>query len=342
MAYIFSWRIFLRFVNSISSLNFQGGSKQVELLNAVSRDNYTMITYKRPLKASDVYDVAISTLPKFQQNVFWSIGYKSSEMRKIHKPQKNDEPIPVVFGRRPKWNCPVEGEDFEKEVDDDITNGINFKLKMSESKSVERNEPPVKRRPSKPISPVSQQIQPTIPKKERNPPRRKIPRSRTGSNSPVNNWSDIFSPPTKPQPQGGFRPELKDNYRMRTVQPTQNFPTSRESEVFTSAPARTTGLYSQPDLLANAKEQIASDFPDRSPNINRNRQNKLKKNAGRNSATEIIPTSPWNVPSISCKESKTKKKPIYIHLGPSALHRGNQGTFKYPKISEIAEFTFEY
>ena len=65
---------------------FQGGLKHVELLNAVSRDNYTMITYKRPLKASDIYDVSISTLPKFEQNVFWSIGYKSSEMRKIHKP----------------------------------------------------------------------------------------------------------------------------------------------------------------------------------------------------------------------------------------------------------------
>ena len=97
-----------------------------------------MITYKRPLRASDMYDVSISTLPKFGQNVFWSIGYKSSEMRKIHKPKKNHEPIPIIFGRRPKWNCPIDGEDFEKELDEEDVSGIDFE--MSESKTIGNNE----------------------------------------------------------------------------------------------------------------------------------------------------------------------------------------------------------
>ena len=284
-----------------------------------------MITYKRPLKASDTYDVSISTLPKFEQNVFWSIGYKSSEMRKIHKPKKNDEPIPIIFGRRPKWNCPVDGEDFEKDIDDDGVSEIDFRI--SESKTIGTNESPERRRPLKPNPPPTKQIQPLKPKKERNPVRRKLPRTRPGTNSPANNWSDIFSPPTKPQPEvGGFRPELKDSYQITNSQLNQNNQPLRDLELLTSAPTRKTSYYSLPDPLANAKEQVASNFPMRKQNTNRKKNNDVKKTEKAKFAIDTMSTSPWDVPSISCKESKTKKKPIYIHLGPSALHRGNQGT----------------
>ena len=291
-----------------------------------------MITYKRPLKASDIYDVSISTLPKLQQNVFWSIGYKSSEMRKIHKPKKNEEPIPLNFGRRPRWNCPVDGEEFEKEdLDDDGENGIDFSLKMSESKTVGTNEPPERRRVPKPTSQITTQypytnIHSSKSKNERIPPRRKIPRSRTGSDSPINNWSDIFSPPTKPQPEvGGFRPELKTNLPRRNPQLTQNNPPLQNSELFTSAPTQTTRIYSLPDTLANAKEQSASNVYVQQQHKSRNRHVDRTNTAKRKPTTKTTSASPWDVPSISCIESKTKKKPIYIHLGPSALHRGNQG-----------------
>ena len=287
-----------------------------------------MITYKRPLTASDIYDVSISTLPKLQQNVFWSIGYKSSEMRKMHKPKKNEDPIPINFGRRPKWNCPVDGEEFEKDFDDDVDNGIDFNLQMSESKTVGTNETPERRRIPKPTSQITQQFHSPIPKNERIPPRRKLPRSRTGSNSPINNWSDIFSPPTKPQPEvGGFRPELKTNIPRRSPALTPNNPPLRTPEIFTSTPTQTTGIYSLPDPIANAKGLLASNIHVQQQHNSRNRHTDKVNTGKRKLTTKKISASPWDVPSISCTESKTKKKPIYIHLGPSALHRGNQGTY---------------
>ena len=39
----------------------KGGEKNVEMLNSVSRDNYTMLTFRRPLKAEDRYDTTILT-----------------------------------------------------------------------------------------------------------------------------------------------------------------------------------------------------------------------------------------------------------------------------------------
>ena len=80
-----------------------GGKKNVVMLNSVSRDNYTMLTFKRydiklnfmetikicsrPLTAEDVYDTTIQI--NQPQEIFWSVGYKKAEMRMKHKPMKN-------------------------------------------------------------------------------------------------------------------------------------------------------------------------------------------------------------------------------------------------------------
>ena len=69
---------------------FISGANHIELLNAVSRDNYTMLTFRRPLEAKDPYDVRIDTAPGGEgQPTFWSVGYKSAKMRQKHKPVKN-------------------------------------------------------------------------------------------------------------------------------------------------------------------------------------------------------------------------------------------------------------
>ena len=60
----------------------------MELLNSVSRDNYTMLTFRRPAAASDLHDVAV--LLDRPQRVFWSIGYKSPDMRRRNQPMKNE------------------------------------------------------------------------------------------------------------------------------------------------------------------------------------------------------------------------------------------------------------
>ena len=81
----------------------KGGTKDIELLNAVSRANYTMLTVQRPIKAKGKFDIDV--LLDQEQFIFWSVGYKSAAMRKKNKPLKNLEPIGVNFGREPLWNC---------------------------------------------------------------------------------------------------------------------------------------------------------------------------------------------------------------------------------------------
>ena len=149
-----------------------------------------MITYRRPLKASDIYDVGISTKPQIRQNVFWSIGYKSSEMRKIHKPNKNDGPMEINFGRRPRWNCPRDEHENENEEEIPLDFQISASQKMNSNNPSERRLLPGLRSQTLPVSKIPRSEDATL-----SPPR-KIPRSRTGPNPGIDNWSDIFSPPT--------------------------------------------------------------------------------------------------------------------------------------------------
>ena len=115
----------------------KGGTKDIELLNAVSRANYTMLTIRRPVLAQGAYDVDV-VLDR-PQNIFWSVGYKSAAMRKNHKPIKNVAPMTIEFGRRPSWNCPEnfdgksshsEDDGFKDHVneDDESASDINYDM----------------------------------------------------------------------------------------------------------------------------------------------------------------------------------------------------------------------
>ena len=55
----------------------QGGRKNVELLNSVSRANYTMLTFRRSVRPADDFDVPV--LLDRPQNIFWSVGFKNRQ-----------------------------------------------------------------------------------------------------------------------------------------------------------------------------------------------------------------------------------------------------------------------
>lgn len=59
----------------------------MQLLNSVSRGNYTMLTFKRPVLATDAFDTAV--LLDRPQKLFWSVGYKNPDKRKRNRPVKN-------------------------------------------------------------------------------------------------------------------------------------------------------------------------------------------------------------------------------------------------------------
>jgi hypothetical protein len=260
-------------------------------------------------------------------------------MRKLYKPQKNEGPIEISFGRRPKWNCPVDGQESENEED---TTTLDFKLSTSESKKLGSNELTVRKRPPKPKIKKPQVFKnPLLPKAATLPPRRKIPRSNVGPNSRIDNWSDIFSPPTATQPEvGGFQPELTNRYVRRNPQMNKGMSSIQAHNNFRTPTTKSTGSYSLPDPVTDTKESASINF-NNMPRHTNNKVAGLNRNNKRKYASEIMSASSWDVPSISCTDAKTKKKPIYIHLGPSAMHRGNQGTI-FLKIKEKTIIQFIY
>ena len=160
----------------------KGGTKDVELLNAVSRANYTMLTLRRPLKSFGDFDVDVQL--DEDQFLFWSVGYKSAAMRKIHKPLKNQGPIQVNFGRKPRWNC----------------------QEKSDSKSVtssdEDNVDVPRRRTTSVLTPAQEEQPQRVfrrPQRPKQPTRRNKP--------PSNTWNDWLSPPTRPEISQGFVPK---------------------------------------------------------------------------------------------------------------------------------------
>ena len=334
---------------------FQGGKSHVELLNAVSRDNYTMITYRRPLKSSDTFDVRILTNPRTSQNIFWSVGYKSSAMRKKFKPDKNIGLVQINFGRRPQWNCP-KGEDEEDVQAESIEAEDTFDFTFSPSASEKINAPSiiapnvpktssevisrkngreriahVVRKKPKLSAPDVGSSRPAILRK----PQRK-PQSKLEGNVEANNWSDWFSPPTYPEAEvGGFQPELRNKYSDgKNGQYNSNKKHMMPSSTDLNAHQKSTGSSSiwvqstDTEGSGSVRQPIASVIGTDSMKAVRQKEMTMhsnQNNKNRKFASEIMTSAAWDVPPITCFESKTNKKPLYIQLGPSAMHRGNKG-----------------
>ena len=190
----------------------KGGTKDIELLNAVSRANYTMLTIRRPVIAQGAFDVDVEL--KKPQNIFWSVGYKSAAMRKNNKPVKNVSPITLEFGRKPIWNCPE--EDF-KEVEPVKTRPVGVQetpdLPRRRISSPAILTPPIKNSTPRPGSGVVFRPVYTGPSRQNMPmppPIATSPRPRVRTRPPVPTsikaTSDWFSPPTGPEINSGFSP----------------------------------------------------------------------------------------------------------------------------------------
>jgi hypothetical protein len=86
-------------------------------LNAAMVNGYSIVTYQRPLKSSDQFDLPIYT--NESQAILWAIGplnqryevsYHSSFLTKTKK---------IEFGRQPFWNCPTPESEQKTDVKDD-------------------------------------------------------------------------------------------------------------------------------------------------------------------------------------------------------------------------------
>lgn len=77
----------------------------MRLLNAAMVNSYSIVTYQRPLRASDELDRPILT--NKSQAIIWAIGplNERQEVSFHNRYLKTDRFI--EFGRPPAWNCPM-------------------------------------------------------------------------------------------------------------------------------------------------------------------------------------------------------------------------------------------
>ncbi|XP_042220743.1 uncharacterized protein LOC121865425 isoform X2 [Homarus americanus] len=82
-----------------------GSSNNVRLLNAALINDFTMLTFQRPLRSVDFSDAPILT--NGSQAVIWAVGPVNSQGDTSYHTLRLRGDMFVDFGRTPQWNCPL-------------------------------------------------------------------------------------------------------------------------------------------------------------------------------------------------------------------------------------------
>ncbi|CAG9759702.1 unnamed protein product [Ceutorhynchus assimilis] len=84
---------------------FADDANNIRLLNAAMVNGYSIVTYQRPLKASDQYDQPIVT--NGSQAIIWAIGpLNQRDEVSFHSSYLKKDSL-IDFARPAKWNCPL-------------------------------------------------------------------------------------------------------------------------------------------------------------------------------------------------------------------------------------------
>ncbi|KAJ8942165.1 hypothetical protein NQ318_002555 [Aromia moschata] len=80
-------------------------TNSVRLLNAAMVNGYSIVTYQRPLRASDRYDLPIHT--NQSQAIIWAIGPLNQRNEVSFHTSYLKKDVLIDFGRPARWNCPM-------------------------------------------------------------------------------------------------------------------------------------------------------------------------------------------------------------------------------------------
>jgi len=88
------------------------GTNNVRLLNSAVINQFTMLTYRQPLRAKDRYDTTIFT--NGSQPVIWAVGPINNKGEVSYHQKRLIGDLYFDFGRIPQWNCPIAGKPAPK------------------------------------------------------------------------------------------------------------------------------------------------------------------------------------------------------------------------------------
>jgi hypothetical protein len=90
---------------SCPDTRLKDNTNSIRLLNAAIVNDYSIVTYQRPLKAADQYDLSIYT--NQTQAIVWAIGPLNQRFEVSYHTQYLKKNKAIDFGRQPFWNCPI-------------------------------------------------------------------------------------------------------------------------------------------------------------------------------------------------------------------------------------------
>lgn len=149
-------------------------SNSIRVLNAALVNGYSIVTFQRPLKSTDRFDLPI--IANQSQAIVWAIGPLNQRQEVSYHSLYTRGDRFIQFGREPVWNCPLSENENMKMIDENMEEFYNpnkgnrhqqqqqqqqhqpqFQQSFASSNNFgssfdNRPEPNVNRRPSRPSS----------------------------------------------------------------------------------------------------------------------------------------------------------------------------------------------
>jgi hypothetical protein len=90
---------------SCPDTRLKDNTNSIRLLNAAIVNDYSIVTYQRPLKAADTFDRPIFV--NGSQAIIWAIGPLNQRFEVSYHSTFLKKNKFIDFGRQPFWNCPI-------------------------------------------------------------------------------------------------------------------------------------------------------------------------------------------------------------------------------------------
>lgn len=80
-------------------------------------NGYSIVTFQRPLKATDRYDLQIT--PNASQAIVWAIGPLNQRLEVSYHSLYTKGDRFIQFGREPQWNCPLSEAEMKMSIEEE-------------------------------------------------------------------------------------------------------------------------------------------------------------------------------------------------------------------------------
>jgi hypothetical protein len=137
---------------SCPDTRLKDNTNSIRLLNAAIVNDYSIVTYQRPLKAADPYDQSIFV--NGTQAIIWAIGPLNQRFEVSYHTHFLKKTKLIDFGRQPFWNCPIPEHDG-KPIIQDTENSAS----QPQTQKLNQNRVDTQKRPQRPQQQQQQQTQ---------------------------------------------------------------------------------------------------------------------------------------------------------------------------------------